>query len=157
MGLFGFLRRHDRSAMPEPGSPEFRRQVEGSALPGSAEMGQSGWVELGPGGAGGARRVELGDGGARERVLKVLRRHGIDPDRRGQVIDASGTPGLREEILAALGTNRVRIPEAGGSGGFVGTPAPPDRLAQIEHLAAKRDAGEITEAEFQAQKALLLG
>jgi hypothetical protein len=32
-----------------------------------------------------------------------------------------------------------------------------DPLAQIEHLAAKRDAGEITEAEFEAQKKRLLG
>ena len=27
----------------------------------------------------------------------------------------------------------------------------------IEHLAAKRDSGEITEAEFEAQKRRLLG
>ena len=65
-------------------------------------------------------------------------------------------PGLKEAILGALFTSGVDIPNAGGFGGGI-SPPPQDHLAQIEHLAKKRDAGEITDAEFTAQKQKLLG
>ena len=86
----------------------------------------------------------------------MLREHGIDPDKKGQTIDASTVPGLQEAILGALGASGLKIPDAGGFGGGI-SPPPQDPLAQIEHLAKQRDAGEITDAEFEAQKRRLLG
>ena len=47
MGLFGFLRRKDEKAIPEPGTPEFEEAVQGSAIPDaqSVSMGQPGWSD----------------------------------------------------------------------------------------------------------------
>jgi hypothetical protein len=44
--LFGFLRKRDERAIPEPGTPEFEAAVQGSAPPGSERdsMGQPGWT-----------------------------------------------------------------------------------------------------------------
>ncbi|HEX6117674.1 MAG TPA: hypothetical protein VFY99_11275 [Solirubrobacterales bacterium] len=52
MGLGDFFRRlrGDRRAMPDPDSPEFERIVQGSALPGSTEMGRRGWASAGSAG-----------------------------------------------------------------------------------------------------------
>jgi hypothetical protein len=36
-------------------------------------------------------------------------------------------------------------------------PAAPDRIAQLTQLAALKDSGALTEAEFEAEKAKLLG
>jgi hypothetical protein len=103
-----------------------------------------------------SQTLDLRGTGAREKIVELLRQHGIDPDKKGQQIDAGGVPGLQQAILGALGEAGVQIPEAGG---FTGGVSPPeaDPIAQIEHLAKKRDAGEITEAEFEAQKRTLLG
>lgn len=35
-------------------------------------------------------------------MLKALRAHGIDPDKKGQTIDASSIPRLQEAIFSAL-------------------------------------------------------
>ena len=181
MGLFGFLRRKDQSAMPDPGSPEFQAAVQGSALPGSASMAEEGWSSVADAASAeevaeraaarfgvdsseaqaersSGRSIDLRGTDARERVIEVLRRHGIDPDKRGQTIDATSVPGLRETLTAILGEAGVQIPEAGGFGGHVGASGEAaDPLAQVEHLARQRDAGRITEAEFEAQKKHLLG
>jgi Short C-terminal domain len=185
MGLFDFLRRKDEKAIPEPGTPEFEAAVQGSAIPDqqSVDMGESGWTSADtPQGAQqipneakealeqlgidpskanveveqSSSTIDLRGSGAREDIVEVLRKHGIDPDEEGQTIDASTVPGLQEAILSALGEAGVEIPEAGGFGGGVGAPQQ-DPLAQIEHLAKQRDAGEITDAEFEAQKRKLLG
>jgi len=37
------------------------------------------------------------------------------------------------------------------------TPAEPDRLAQLKDLTALRDAGALTDAEFEAEKQRILG
>jgi Short C-terminal domain len=50
----------------------------------------------------------------------------------------------------------MRIPNAGGFGGGISGPEQ-DPLAVVEQLAKQRDAGEITEAQFEAQKKRLLG
>lgn len=49
MGFGNFFRRlrGDARAMPDPDSPEFQQAVEGSALPGSSQMGQQGWASVG--------------------------------------------------------------------------------------------------------------
>ena len=156
MGLFDFLRPKDEKAIPEPGTPEFEAAVEGSAIADdqSVQMGESGWTS--PEDLAKQATIDLRGTGTREKVLDVLREHGIDPDEKDQKIDAGTVPGLQEAIFGALGEAGVQIPGAGGFGGGV-SPPQQDPLAQIEHLAKKRDAGEITEAEFEAQKKRLLG
>jgi hypothetical protein len=187
MGLFDFLRRKNEKAIPEPGTPEFEAAVQGSAIPDqqSVDMGQPGWTSTDTPGEGETKQIpdeakqvleqlgidpsqadveverssqtiDLRGTGAREELAEVLKQHGIDPDKEGQTIDASSKPGLQEAILAALFKRGVDIPNAGGFGGGV-APPPQDNVAQLEHLAKKRDAGEITEAEFEAQKKHLLG
>lgn len=153
MGLFDFLRRKDERAIPEPGTPEFEATVEGSAIPDqqSVSMGESGWTSTES-----SQTIDLRGTDAREDIAEALRKHGIDPDEQGQTIDASSVPGLQEDILRALGDAGVQIPNAGGVGGGV-APPPQDEIAQLEHLAKQREAGEISEAEFEAQKRRLLG
>jgi hypothetical protein len=118
MGMFGFLRRGDKDAIPRPGTPEFDAAVRGSAIPDSqsVSMGETGWVST----SGGAQieprqKVDLRGTGQREEVENVLREHGIDPDRKGQTIDASEVPGLREALLKVL----FRPPTAEGFGGGI--------------------------------------
>ena len=163
MGLFGFLRGKDERAIPEPGTPEFEAAVSGTALPGSVTMGEQGWSKqlgLDPGSGNveqaGSQTVDLRGTGARENVERVLRDHGIDPDKEGQTVDASKVPGLQEAILGALGVAGLKIPNAGGFGGGI-SPPKQDPLAMVEHLASERDAGRITDAVFEAQKRTLLG
>ena len=86
----------------------------------------------------------------------MLRQHGIDPNKEGQTIDASKVPGLPKALLSVLMGGGLRIPNAGGFGGGISGPEQ-DPLAVVEQLAKQRDAGEITEAEFEAQKKRLLG
>jgi Short C-terminal domain len=173
VGLFGFLRKKDEKAIPEPGTPEFDAAVQGSALPDSqsVSMGEAGWTN--PESAHHAlqqlgidpsqvqveqssQTIDLRGTGAREQVLKALREHGIDPDQNGQTINAASIPGLQEAIMQALGQAGVQIPGAGGFGGGVAAPQQ-DPLDQIAHLDQQRDAGQITDAEFEAQKRRLLG
>jgi len=164
VGLFDFLRRKDEKAIPEPGTPEFDAAVQGSAIPDdqSVSMGESGWLGVDADVDDevdvqrSSQTLDLRGTGAREEVEEVLREHGIDPDREGQTIDASTKPGLQEALLGALFKRGVDIPNAGGFGGGI-SPPPQDEIAQLEHLAKKRDAGEITDAELEAQKRKLLG
>lgn len=173
MGLFDFLRK-DEKAIPEPGTPEFEAAVQGSALPDSQSvaMGEPGWANpssadealkqmgIDPSQAqvepGAGQTIDLRGTDARENVEEVLRKHGIDPDKQGQTIDATTVPGLKDAILGALGASGLKIPNAGGFGGGISAPEV-DPLAQVEHLANERDAGRLTEAEFEAQKKKLLG
>ena len=152
MGLFGFLRRKDENAIPEPGTPEFDAAVQGSAIPDSksVSMGETGWTSTDS-----AQTIDLRGTGAREEIEEALREAGIDPDKKGQTIDASSVPGLQEKITGILG-KMMPVPNAGGFGGGV-SPPQQDPLDQIAHLDAQRDAGKITDAEFEAQKRRLLG
>jgi Short C-terminal domain len=176
VGLFDFLRRKDERAIPEPGTPEFDSAVKGTAIPDSQSvtMGESGWTsptdsdrarqaleQLGidPGEATIGRRTETIDlrgSGHREQVEEVLRQHGIDPNQGGQTVDASKVPGLQNALLSVLMGAGFRIPNAGGFGGGISGPEQ-DPLAVIEELDRRRDAGEITDAEFEAHKKRLLG
>ena len=123
--------------------------------PGDAEVDRSSSSET----------VDLRGSGARDEVLEVLRQHGIDPDRENQRIDASSVEGLQEAVFKVLGAAGVQLPGTPGDPGTTIAAGPggmrvrssADPLAQVEHLAAKRDAGEITEAEFEAQKRQILG
>ena len=121
MGLFGFLRKNDERAMPEPGTPEFEAVVAGTAIPDSqsVSMGEPGWTE-----PGSSQTVDLRGTGKREEIQEVLREHGIDPDQKGQTIDASQVPGLRQALIGALFRG---VPNSGGIGGGIPSPkkAPP--------------------------------
>lgn len=167
MALFGFLRKNDERAIPEPGTPEFEAAVQGTALPDaqSVSMGQPGWTDPStadpspdPGASqvdGSSQTLDLRGTGAREQIEEALRESGIDPDKKGQTIDASSVPGLQEKIAGILG-QVIRVPNAGGFGGGI-SPPKQDPLDQIAHLDRQRDAGKITDAEFEAQKKKLLG
>ena len=136
MGFFGNLFRRDQSAMPEPGSPEFERAVQGSALPGSVDMGQEGWQS-----AGAPVEVESGQidaaslqaqgvpaesaQAAAEALQKLQQAFGagalgsvsvgsgpevqhVNVEYDGsQTIDASGMEGLRDEMLETLRAHGV--------------------------------------------------
>jgi hypothetical protein len=175
MGLFGFLRRKDEKAIPEPGTPEFEQAVQGSALPSSeggqtVSMGQAGWTNPGDAneqlrqlgidpGKGQAESstetVDLRGTDAREQIVQALRESGIDPDKQGQTINAADVPGLQEKLTGILG-RFMSIPNAGGFGGGI-SPPKQDPLDQIAHLEQQREAGKLTDVEFEAQKKQLLG
>lgn len=151
MGLFGFLRRKDEQAIPQPGSPEFDAAVQGSALPDSksVSMGETGWTN-----PDSAETIDLRGTGAREQIEEALRESGIDPNQKGQTINAANVPGLQQKIAGILG-RMMNVPNAGGFGGGI-SPPKQDPLDQIAHLDEQRDAGKITDAEFEAQKRKLL-
>jgi hypothetical protein len=112
----GLFRKNDERAMPEPGTPEFEEAVKGTAIPDeqSVSMGEEGWAK-----PGGSQTVDLRDTGKREEIQEVLREHGIDPDEKGQTVDASKVPGLREALIKALFRG---VPNSGGIGGGISTP-----------------------------------
>jgi hypothetical protein len=112
----GFLRRKDERAIPKSGTPEFEEAVRGSAIPDSrsVSMGEAGWTD-----PSSAETIDLRGTGTGDQVEEVLREHGIDPDKKGQTIDASKFPGLRTALFSVL----VRqVPNADGIGGGVSTP-----------------------------------
>src|SRR5215217_4805342 len=123
------MRKKDERAIPEPGTPEFEAAVQGSALPDdqSVSMGESGWANPGE--------------------AKI--------EQSSQTIDAAEVPGLQDKITGILG-RMMPVPNAGGFGGGISAPKQ-DPLDQIAHLDEQRDAGKITDAEFEAQKKKLLG
>jgi hypothetical protein len=158
VGLFGFLRKKDERAIPEPGTPEFEAVVQGSAIPDaqSVSMGEAGWTK--PAEAQAEQRsqtIDLRGTGARDEVEQALRESGIDPDKKGQTINAAEVPGLQDKLAGILG-QMLRVPNAGGFGGGISAPKQ-DPLDQIAHLEKQRDDGKITDAEFEAQKKKLLG
>jgi hypothetical protein len=118
----GLFRKKDERAMPEPGTPEFERMVEGSAIPDSqsVSMGEAGWTQ-----PGSSQTIDLRGTGKRDEIKQVLREHGVDPDQKGQTIDASKVPGLREALLKALFRG---VPNSDGIGGGIPAPKklPPD-------------------------------
>jgi hypothetical protein len=157
MGLFGFLRKKDERAIPEPGTPEFEAAVQGTALPDShsVSMGETGWTSPDSKVEMSNQTIDLRGTGAREQIEGALRESGIDPDKKGQTIDASSVPGLQEKITGILG-KMMPVPNAGGFGGGI-SPPKQDPLDQLAYLDQQRDAGKITDAEFEAQKRKLLG
>jgi hypothetical protein len=120
VGLFGFLKKNDERAMPEPGTPEFEAAVAGSAIPDSqsVSMGEEGWTQ-----PGSSQTLDLRGSGKREEIQQVLREHGIDPDPKGQTIDASQVPGLRAALLRALFKG---VPNSGGIDGGISGPKKSD-------------------------------
>ena len=157
VGFFGFLRRKDESAIPQPGTPEFDAAVQGSALPDSqsVSMGETGWTSPDTKVETSSKTVDLRGTGAGEEIEDALRESGIDPDKKGQTINAATVPGLQEKLTSILG-KMMPVPNAGGFGGGI-SPPQQDPLDQVAHLEQQRQAGKITDAEFEAQKKQLLG
>jgi hypothetical protein len=113
MGLFDFLKRKDELAMPDPASSEFQQTIAASELPGSTgaagiEAGEWQSVESLP-----TQTVDLSGSDAREEMLELLRRHGVDPEQEGQTVDPSQVPGLQEEILEILQRHGVDLDASG--------------------------------------------
>jgi hypothetical protein len=82
-----------------------------------------------------------------------------------QDVQAGGDPNeLREAVMKAMSQGTaINMPAGGGLAGGA-TPAPPgqpapaeDPLDQLGKLNDLRQRGALTEAEFQAQKAKILG
>ena len=72
--------------------------MRGSAIPDSqsVSMGETGWTSTSASNAQIERpsqTIDLRGTGQREEVERVLREHGIDPERKGETIDASSVPG----------------------------------------------------------------
>ena len=157
VGFFGFLRRKDESAIPQPGTPEFDAAVQGSALPDSqsVSMGETGWSSPDTKVETSSKTVDLQGTGAGEEIEDALRESGIDPDKKGQTINAATVPGLQEKLTSIL-AKMMPVPNAGGFGGGISPPRQ-DPLDQVAHLEQQRQAGKITDAEFEAQKKQLLG
>jgi protein-tyrosine-phosphatase len=112
VGVFDFLkrRRDKESAIPDPDSGQFQRQVEGSALAGSAgtagvEPDQWKSVDVGQ-----SQTIDMRGSGAREEIIEALKKHGINPDDHGQQVDASSVPGLREELIEILEKKGLDLP-----------------------------------------------
>jgi hypothetical protein len=128
MGFGDFFRRlrGDRRAMPDPDSPEFQEAVQGSALPGSTEMGQGGWASASaapapgmPGSmapAAGGETSFFGTGGEPAAVTpESLIAAGVPPEHAQQAaaamaqlqqgshtLDLQGMEGLRDEMREAM-------------------------------------------------------
>ena len=117
-------------------------------------MGESGWSSPDTKVETSNETIDLRGSGAREEIEEALRESGVDPDKKGQTIDASTVPGLQEKITGILG-RMMPVPNAGGFGGGISAPKQ-EPLDQIAHLDQQRDAGKITDAEFEAQKKKLL-
>jgi hypothetical protein len=113
MGLF---RHNDERAMPEPGTPEFEAAVAGTAIPDSqsVSMGESGWTQ-----PGATQSIDLRGTAKREEVKSVLREHGIDPEQKGQTVDASQVPGLSKALLRTL---FGQVPNSDGIAGGISPP-----------------------------------
>lgn len=112
-----------------------------------------------------AQTIDARDvGGLRDDMLEILKRHGIDP-MSGQMtaIDASDIPGLTEEIQSTLTTHGIQVPMGWlpqGTPGLMQIGEPPhgaDPTERIHKLEQLRDSGLITPAEFDQQRARILG
>ena len=127
MGLLDIFRRRQRkeSAIPEPGSADFQEVVQGSELPGStgATEASGGWMSVGDASSKEdlahqlaaqhmpSQQIDLRGTGAREEIVELLKKRGIDPDSgEQQQIDAGSVPGLQEEILEVLQRRGLNLP-----------------------------------------------
>lgn len=113
--------------------------------------------------------VLLAVGGAAYGAVKLSQK---DADRIEEHSGSSVEEMTEEELVAAmqeLGIQSIELtdddkaaltPEAGSTPGAGAEPAPPPEasyLDELERLAALRDQGAITDEEFEAKKAQLLG
>jgi hypothetical protein len=130
MGLFDFFkrRRERESAIPEAETevmdqPVVGQQVEGAEqLPGGIDLSQLGpmiqsaieqgnvTIEQGP-----SQTIDLRGTGLREEILGIMKDHGLDPDKSGE-INAGDYGDMQKLILEALSKHGVNVD---------GSPQPP--------------------------------
>ena len=110
-------------------------------------------VEWGPLESGPQAAVQLTSVAGLQQLLGNLAASGSNVqvvDGGSQVIDASNVPGLRDEILGVLEQHGIQIPdgvEAGSSS---------DPVERLEKLAQLKQAGLLTDEQFEAAKKQLL-
>jgi hypothetical protein len=78
----------------------------------------------------------------------------VDPNDKAKIAidwDSAGTAPQRGEVRPATGA----APATGAMGQAPAAPADP--VAELERLAKLRDSGALTDAEFEQQKAKILG
>lgn len=98
------------------------------------------------------RSVNLaGDPAATAEVMAIFQKYGLNP---AQGLDLRNQPQVRDEMMAAL-------QRSGHLGPVPGSPAPPpppveDPSVRLTQLAALRDSGKITAAEFEEHKKRIL-
>ena len=155
VGLFGFLRKKDERAMPGArGRPSSRPPSQGTAMPDSAERldGRAGLDRA----RAPSQTIDLrGDRASGEEIEEVLREHGIDPDKKGQTIDASRcracgrrSPGARSE----------GVPNSGGFGGGVSAPKQDPPTGRSDRSATPaRSRGRVRAKKQLARRRLLDG
>jgi hypothetical protein len=88
--------------------------------------------------------------GLGEEIMQTLKEHGIEPGK-GQVIDASSVPGLTEEITKALNQSGVLEHALSGE-----APEQADPVAQLAKLAELHKSGVLSDYEFAVAKQKLL-
>ena len=71
------------------------------------------------------------------------------------VVDARNDPGLRDQVLGMLAAQGLNIPQDDGRGRS-GAAAPADAVDRIAKAAQLRDAGALTQEEFELMKAKIL-
>ena len=137
MGLFGFLRKKDERAIPEPGTPEFDAAVQGSALSDSqsVSMGQEGWSSPDAKVETSSQTVDLRGTAARDlRSSRIAGCAGGHP----------GRPSTRRSARARV--NRLRTRDAGSPL----IPLPPLMSARIA-MPACLAPGRLIDAVIQWQ------
>jgi hypothetical protein len=93
----------------------------------------------------------------REKLEKVLGRE-LTPGTT-QHIDTSNDPALAMQIMQVVqqhNLEKMGMAQPGGQQAQAGDPSG-DALSKLERLAALRDSGALTDAEFEAEKKQLLG
>ena len=123
MGLFDFFkrRRQRESAIPEAepegtDQPVVGQQVEGAQqLPGGMDLSQLGpmiqsaieqgnvTIEQGP-----SQTIDMRGTGLREEILGIMKNHGLDPEKPGE-IDAGDYGDMQRQILEALSKHGVNV------------------------------------------------
>jgi Short C-terminal domain len=83
---------------------------------------------------------------------------GIDPSQVGQLMQqAEQFRAQAEQFQGTAAQFRAKAEAQQGAGFGQPTPAQPDPVTQLEKLAKLKESGALTEAEFEAEKAKILG
>jgi Short C-terminal domain len=88
-------------------------------------------------------------------VLPVM----VDPKNKERIdiLDLTGTglpPGMEDQVREAMEMAQQYMGQMPGAAAATGGD---DRIAQLERLAKLRDSGALSDEEFEAEKARLLG
>jgi hypothetical protein len=104
---------------------------------------------------GGAAPIDLNaNPAAREAVLETLRSHGIDPEGS---VDLRQRPAARAAVLDALARHGIDVAHGVAAAAPTTSVQPPATpLDRLQKLTELRQAGLITEDEFEKQKARIL-